>query len=254
MGHWLKYLPIFLVFTSIGCAAASLARAEIASRATGPEHSALCDTAARAAGRRHGVPEKVLLALNRTETGRMRAGRFEPWPWTVNLEGKGEWFDDYTTALQFAERSLKSGKRSFDVGCFQLNYRWHGEHFESIAQMFDPFANADYAARFLRDLYTEKKDWALAAAAYHSRTPKFADKYRTRFARILARLDSTTTADTQHRILTAAAGLPAQNTVKNNQFPLLHGLSDANASKGSLFPAGTHEPTPFVQNAGLLRP
>ena len=30
------------------------------------------------------------------------------------------------------------GQPSFDVGCFQLNYKWHGEHFASIDQMFEP--------------------------------------------------------------------------------------------------------------------
>jgi soluble lytic murein transglycosylase-like protein len=51
--------------------------------------------------------------------------------------------------------------------------------------MFDPVANADYAARFLRDLHAETGDWIEAAGLYHSRTPKFRDRYAARFARIL---------------------------------------------------------------------
>jgi soluble lytic murein transglycosylase-like protein len=63
------------------------------------------------------------------------------------------------------------GARSYDVGCFQINYRWHGQHFASLDQMFDPDANAAYAARFLSELYAEFGDWSRAAGAYHSRTP-----------------------------------------------------------------------------------
>ncbi|MEO1399022.1 MAG: hypothetical protein AAFU56_09175, partial [Pseudomonadota bacterium] len=36
----------------------------------------------------------------------------------------------------------------------------------------------------------ETGDWSSAAGAYHSRTPKYANKYRSRFDRIRSRLDT----------------------------------------------------------------
>ena len=149
----------------------------------GGDASLICEAAAQEASATEGVPLSVLLAISLNETGRKRDGRFHPWPWTVNMEGAGHWFDDRQAALDFALAEYDRGARSFDVGCFQINYKYHGMHFASIEQMFDPRANALYAARFLRDLYREKGDWQLAAGAYHSRTPDLAERYAARFQR-----------------------------------------------------------------------
>jgi hypothetical protein len=130
------------------------------------------------------VPLAVLQAISLTETGRKRAGQFRPWPWTVNMEGKGLWFDTQDDARAYVYSQYKRGARSFDVGCFQINYKWHGQAFASIDAMFDPVANAVYAAEFLRGLRAEEGSWSAAAGAYHSRTPEFAEKYRERFDRI----------------------------------------------------------------------
>lgn len=148
----------------------------------------ICDAAGAAAAAQTGVPHDVLRAITRTETGRARDGQLQPWPWTVNMEGKGTWFDDRQTALAYVLQHHERGARSYDVGCFQINYRWHGNAFPSIEAMFDPATNALYAAQFLKRLYAETGSWPKSAAAYHSRTPKFANRYQARFERILARL------------------------------------------------------------------
>jgi hypothetical protein len=130
----------------------------------------------------------VLEAIALTESGRSVEGRLQPWPWTVNTGDEGHWFPDRATATAFAEDLLRAGRTSFDVGCFQINYRWHGAAFASVAAMFDPGDNARHAARFLADLAREGGDWSVAAGAYHSRTPALAERYRTRFDTILAGL------------------------------------------------------------------
>lgn len=143
--------------------------------------AALCDAAAARAAAATGVPLSVLKAISLTETGRRRGGETRPWPWTVNMEGKGVWFDDPDSAKAYVYKHYKRGARSFDVGCFQLNYKWHGQNFSSIDEMFQPEPNAFYAARFLSELYREKGDWNAAAGAYHSRTKTYADRYTARF-------------------------------------------------------------------------
>ena len=55
--------------------------------------------------------------------------------------------------------------------------------------MFDPDENADYAARFLKSLYSEYGEWSQAAGAYHSRTPSYAKAYATRFDKMRNRLN-----------------------------------------------------------------
>jgi hypothetical protein len=138
-----------------------------------------CVAAAQLASAETGVPLAVLVAITQTETGRGDAAR--PWPWTVNLAGEGHYFETPDAADSFARQAFAAGKRSFDIGCFQINYRWHGDAFASITAMFDPATNARYAARLLKSLYTETGDWSRAAGAYHSRTPQYATRYRARF-------------------------------------------------------------------------
>lgn len=141
----------------------------------------LCEAAARAAAAETGVPLNVLSAIALAESGRTHGGTRRPWPWTVNFGGPGFWYDSSEEAqLAIAERQAV-GTTNFDVGCFQINHRWHGDAFDTMAQMFDPAANARYAARFLLQLYQETGSWPDAAAAYHSRTPERAEAYRARF-------------------------------------------------------------------------
>ena len=154
-----------------------------------PDEATRCDAAAYHAAQAAGVPVDVMQALTLTETGRTAEGRLRPWPWAVNIEGQEHWFATRAEALTFAKARLAEGRRSFDLGCFQINYRWHGVHFASVEQMVDPQINAAYAARFLRELYAEFGDWRLAAGAYHSRTPSLATRYAARFTRIRSGLN-----------------------------------------------------------------
>ena len=145
---------------------------------TARESMDLCRNAAIRSADAHGIPREVLVAITLVETRTRRGGVSGPWPWTVNVAGKGAWFDTRASALLHAQSARARGQMSFDVGCFQLNYRWHGEHFASIAEMFDPARSGDYAARFLKSLHEESGDWITAAGHYHSRTPVHARRYR----------------------------------------------------------------------------
>lgn len=178
-GPW----PVLVLLLSILLQAAP-ARADQAE-----EGAQICERAIQEGARRESVPEGVLHAISLTETGRARNGQLRPWPWAINREGKGYWFANRDEALAFARESVAAGRTSFDVGCFQINYYWHGRNFPSLETMFDPDAGADYAARFLRSLYAERGDWSAAAGAYHSQSPDRATIYRARFDRILAGLD-----------------------------------------------------------------
>lgn len=206
--------------------------------------AALCEDAARIAADETGVPLNVLMAIALSETGRTISGRFQPWPWTVNSEGVGKWFESPQEALRFATTEQQSGKKSFDVGCFQLNYRWHGQAFQSVDHMFDPRSNARYAARFLTELYAETGNWQDAAAFYHSRTPEYANKYRARFSRILARLGQ----QSQSPVDDGGARRTKTDPVaprRANAFPLLLAENSGAASLGSLFPSRAPSTQPF---------
>ena len=170
--------------------AALLGAAPQAARAAGgaEQAAAICERAILTGARRGGVPTEALHAIALTETGRNLGGKMRPWPWAINREGQGHWFASRDEALAFAKASVAAGRTSFDVGCFQINYRWHGHAFPSLEAMFDQEVNGTYAAQFLRSLHEELGSWSAAAGAYHSRTPVFAERYRARYDRIYAGL------------------------------------------------------------------
>ena len=168
----------------------------------------ICDTAARRAALSEDVPLDVLRAITRVETGRDSNGQLTPWPWTINVEGQGFWFTSEFEAKTYVFKIFKAGKRSFDVGCFQVNYRWHGKAFRSIDAMFDPDENATYAARFLKGLFEELGSWPAAVGAYHSRTPSLAKAYTGRFQTVLAQLDQPDTPNRRARDPFTAAATP----------------------------------------------
>ena len=201
-----------------------------------PDLSQLCDRAAVYAAQKTGVPVSVLQAISLTETGRKRGGAMRPWPWAVNMEGKGVWFDNEDDARAYVYKHYKRGARSFDVGCFQINYKWHGQEFSSIEEMFDPNPNALYAAKFLLNLYREKGNWGSAAGAYHSRTAKYADKYEERFTAFRTALLG------KPPVLTVAAASavtpsPVEPAVRINLYPLLQ-QGGTGRTPGSLVPLG----------------
>lgn len=146
----------------------------------------LCLAAAAQAARETGVPPDLLRAITLAETGRSRDGRLEPWPWAANLEGRGHWFANRAELEGFAERMVAAGRTSLDIGCFQINWRWHGQGYAAPAALADPLTGARHAARFLAALQAELGSWEAAAGAYHSRTPHLAARYGARIAELRA--------------------------------------------------------------------
>ncbi|WP_235851826.1 transglycosylase SLT domain-containing protein [Litorivita pollutaquae] len=221
------------------------------------EIAAICDAAAKTVSRESGVPISVLQAITRTETGHKRGGKIRPWPWTVNMEGAGKWFDNEDEARAYVFKHFKRGARSFDVGCFQINYKWHHKNFSSIEEMFEPIANARYAAKFLTELYQETGSWTNAAGAYHSRTPKYANKYKARFERFRSAMTNTppnvgelqprdTRADPAPVAIADASPVRRQKTRAPNNFPLLQ--SGATGGLGSLVPISRGGASLFAQS------
>lgn len=204
----------------------------------GTDPAELCDHAAQMAARETKVPLNVLKAITRTETGRGKPGDLRPWPWTVNVEGQGIWFDTPQQAQVYLFRRFREGARSFDVGCFQINYKWHGHAFNSLEEMFDPVANASYAATFLSRLHAEHGDWTKAVGAYHSRTPEYAGRYISRYTEVRQGMAENATA-------------PASTT--DRRLPLIQGPSNPE-SRGSLFPLSETTATSlFTSAAGVDR-
>jgi hypothetical protein len=140
---------------------------------TGASPGEMCRTAIAAAERGHGVPAQLLASIGRVESGRRDpvTGAWGAWPWTINAEGQGSYFDTKAEAISAVQALQASGVRSIDVGCMQVNLMHHPNAFPTLDMAFEPAVNADYAARFLIELHDQTGDWTSATAHYHSADP-----------------------------------------------------------------------------------
>jgi hypothetical protein len=129
--------------------------------------------------KKNSIPTHLLAAIATTESGRYHKtlGMNVPWPWTINVEGKGYYFDSKAEAIAQTQNYLARGYRSIDVGCMQVNLKHHPKAFANLNQAFDPATNVAYSAKFLRENYASFGDWIKATAAYHSRTPVHGQRY-----------------------------------------------------------------------------
>jgi hypothetical protein len=194
-----------------------------------------CRAAIRAAEQAFGVPDQLLAAIGRVESGRRDSvtGQVTPWPWTINAGGQGYVFDTKAQAIAAVMALQAQNVRSIDVGCLQVNLMYHPEAFASLDAAFDPVTNATYAARFLTQLYSQTNDWNKAAANYHSATPEIG-------------------ADYQRKVL---AAWPEEKRVAGNPLPdpgpgrARSALANAWAAT---LPPGSSPPSPFGRFAVQL--
>ena len=155
--------------------------------ATGDER--ICDAAAQVAAEQTGVPFALLQAVARVESGRGQGHGVQPWPWTVNLAGDGRYLADRQAALSVIASAMAEGASNIDIGCFQINLRWHGAAFANPAAMLDPGQNALHAARYLWELRAKTGSWSAAAGAFHSKRPAAALAYARRVEAMMARTE-----------------------------------------------------------------
>ncbi|RTL72436.1 MAG: lytic transglycosylase domain-containing protein [Hyphomicrobiales bacterium] len=129
---------------------------------TGPDK--LCEREMIAASQRHGVPLGMLYAVGLTETGRGDSLR----PYALNVDGKAVYELTRKEAVKAFEAAVRAGAKFIDVGCMQINHRYHRQHFTSVEMMLEPSINVDYAARYLAQLKVREGNWTMAVARYHA--------------------------------------------------------------------------------------
>ena len=112
----------------------------------------------------HGVPLNVLYSVGLTETGR----RGELSPYDMNVDGQAVHSANLAEAMARFAQAKGRGAKFIDIGCMQINHRFHGADFRSLSEMFDPARNVEYAASFLKTLRAEEGNWTLAVARYNA--------------------------------------------------------------------------------------
>ena len=99
------------------------------------------------------------------------------WPWTVTAEGKGNFYPSKKEAVKAVLELQKKGITNIDVGCMQINLKYHPDAFKSIEDALTPAKNIAYAAKFLKRNFEETNSWGVAATRYHSKTDNKALRY-----------------------------------------------------------------------------
>jgi Transglycosylase SLT domain len=129
------------------------------------------------------MPPGLLKAIAQVESGRPTGtGQVVPWPWTINFNGVGYFYPTKAEAIKAVQSLQAGGGESIDVGCMQVNLKFHPQAFASLDDAFDPTRNVGYASRFLRSLYAASSSWPKAAADYHSQTVDIGAAYERRVA------------------------------------------------------------------------
>lgn len=128
------------------------------------------------------LPPYLLQAMVYVESGikfNRRVG-YQTWPWAIQASGKSYFPKTKHEAVSIAKLQLRNGYKNFDMGCLQINWRWHNQAFNSISDALSPEKNIRYAAQFLKRLFKRHKSWEKAVRFYHSSNPKYQDLYEER--------------------------------------------------------------------------
>lgn len=133
------------------------------------------------AATKYDVPLDVLRAVCTHESQTHSNGVRQPWPWVLNVSGKGIWYKDRISALRGLLVTKHQGVENVDIGICQVNWYWHKQEFESRAQLLDPHTNIHYAAKYLSSLKREGDEtWQNPVGRYHSFDPLRASEYSAR--------------------------------------------------------------------------
>jgi hypothetical protein len=117
----------------------------------------------------HQIPPEALYSVSLTESSRKLPQGTRPWPWTINVAGKGYRYESRLIAWQALLVFMKQHPlKRIDVGIAQVNLGWNGHRFTSSWHAFDPYANLNAAATILRECWERKPgSWLDAAGCYH---------------------------------------------------------------------------------------
>jgi len=126
-----------------------------------------------AAEAKYHLPPGLLLSMALVESGRRDpvTGLVAPWPWTIQVDGRGHFYETPADAIRETKTFLQAGNGYVDVGCLQVDLFHHPDAFHTLDAAFTPASNIDYAAHYLSALAQTHGSWLEAVAAYNAGDP-----------------------------------------------------------------------------------
>lgn len=115
-------------------------------------------------------------ALSATEAKTLLQNAGTDLPYTMRGERFSRRFSGKWQAVFFVNRLLVAGHDNIDIGLMQVNWMYHGHHFNDLAEAFEPYHNVSYAVSYLMR-HRERYDWWGSVGRYHSGTKTHADRY-----------------------------------------------------------------------------
>ena len=137
----------------------------------------LCENTIESVELQTDIPKGLLLGIGKAEAIRKINNKYIIWPWTINHAGKSLFFDNKEQMKNYVFKNLKRKDFNIDVGCMQINIKWHKNNFKKISDMFEVNPNISYAASFLKQLKNKHGSWDKAIKHYHSSDPKKNNPY-----------------------------------------------------------------------------
>lgn len=147
------------------------------------ERNDVCSLAVAQAEKQYNIKPELLQTIASVESGRWdeRYGRRVAWPWTIQVGGKGYYYKSKAEAVNAVKELYAKGITNIDVGCMQINMKYHGKAFKSAEDALDPVKNAAYSAKFLYNLYQRNgHNWQKTAMQYHSKNYSKGMVYKSR--------------------------------------------------------------------------
>ncbi len=198
-----------------------------------------CEELAQKLSKGSGIPDGLLASISRVEAGRINEiGVKRAWPWTLNLAGDSKFFDSKSQMLRFLRQAISEGKKNIDIGCMQINYRWHKDNFLTVEDMVEPTSNINYAIKFLKQLFNKHDSWEEAVKHYHSATKSLNTKYYRKIARVFNDIRSETSNSTKSFISSLPplpnSGTDSLNIINSRATEKLAYFSSTNIRKSNI--------------------
>jgi len=118
-----------------------------------------------------GLSPVLIRAIAHEESRRLdaRDGMVRPWPWTLNVQGEGMFFQTRREAERALAHYYRQGIRNIDVGVFQINIRWNGDLAERPEDLLDPRVNLWAFAQVIRECRMRSgREFRDIIACYHA--------------------------------------------------------------------------------------
>lgn len=173
--------------------------------------------------KKYNIPSNYLYLIDLVESGRWdeKLKMLQPWPWTLNVNGEAKFFNNKRDMLVSLKKYIAGGETRIDIGCSQINYKYHKSQFNNLEQMINPHYNVEYSARYLaKVLFKKTKNWSEAVALYHSHNPIHNTQYIKRI---------------QKKVKNSGNLQLALNSTRNNKFDVYRSqsYSKSNLTKSS---------------------